>query len=182
MALEDLQLPRAHNIGQLLAKTPNGTDAVALARRLGLWTTSAHDTPGERPVFPRHLATLSPPEISDEMAKWTAEFGRITELLGALTGQREQLKIRAKAVRAEVRSNIRKTYRASDDGKVPTATVIADEAEEHPSVVDVEEKLALVELLIAHTQAAKEATTQFITTLSREITLRDAQIRGKLYG
>ena len=186
VASEDLQLSGVRTLPQVLARTPNGTDAVELAKRLGLWTGAAHEEIRPRRRFPANLADLTPPQLSNEVAHWTADFGRLTELVGALGGQRNQLRIRAKAVRAEARSKIRRRYAdaaaADKAAKMPTASAVTDEAEEDPAVIDVEERLSVVELLLEQTQAAKEATAQFLATLSREISFRGDQMRGRIYG
>jgi hypothetical protein len=178
MATEDLNLSHIRSLNAALAKLPTGTDAVELAKKLGLWTTAAHMAVVERQVFKSNLSALNPDQISDEAGLWTAEFGRITELGGVLIGQREQLKVRARAARAEARSRARAAHK---DVKPLPATAVNDQAEEDPAVIDQEERLALVETLLASTNAAKEVTQQYLATLSREISFRDAQLKARIY-
>jgi hypothetical protein len=178
MSTEDLDLSSIRSLTAALARLPTGTDAVELSKKLGLWTTTAHMEVPERPKFKVNLSELTPDQISNEAGLWTGEFGRITELAGALIGQREQIKIRARKARAEARSRARATSTAT---KAPTAAAINDLAEEDPSVIDQEERLALVETLLAATSAAKEITQQYLATLSREIAFRDAQLKGRIY-
>jgi len=177
MATEDLTLSGVKSLDQALARTRTGTDAVALADRLGLWTSSVHSRTQQRPVFPGTLSELTPAQLSDLYATWTAEFGRITELCGVLSGQEAVLKILLKSAQASARARIR---RASPDAKF-TTTQLADSADEDPAVSDLCEQQAILAVLTAHAQAAREATQQYLTTISREIAFRDAQLKARVY-
>lgn len=186
VATEDLDISNVRNLTAALERTPNGVDAVALATKMGIWTAEAHNNVIARPAYPRNVAELDADSLSNLLSNWTSEFGRIAELLGALNGQLAQLKIRAKGSRAAARSRIRKSYLGDIDAgknvKLPTSTALNDEAEEDPAVIDIDERLALVELLLAHTSAAKESTGQYLASISREIAYRDAQMKARIYG
>lgn len=186
MAAEDLDISGVKSLASALERTPNGRDAVALATRLGIWTVGAHNNVDERPAFPRNVSEVDADGLSNLLSAWTSEYGRITELVGALNGQIAQLKIRAKGARAAARSRIRKEYAKDLEGdgkavKLPSSTALNDEAEEDPAVIDIDQRLALVELLHAHASAAKEATSQYLASISREIAYRDAQMKARMY-
>ena len=179
MSAEDLDLSGVKSINQLFARTKNGSAAIELATKLGIWTSSVHLSPTERPAFVKELSGLTPAQLSDAYGRWTAEFGRILELSGAIAGQEAILKIQIKSALASVRSRIRKEAPAT--AKPYTATQLADLADEDPAIIDLYEQSALLAVTSAHISASKEATAQYIASLSREIAWRDAQIKGKLY-
>jgi hypothetical protein len=54
-------------------------------------------------------------------------------------------------------------------------------AEEDPSVVDLLEQSGLLAVLAAHADGAKEATQQYLASISREIAFRDAQMKARIY-
>ena len=56
-----------------------------------------------------------------------------------------------------------------------------DQADEDPAVIDCIEQQGLLSVLAAHSKAAKEVTQQYLTTISREIAFRDAQMKARLY-
>jgi len=178
MAGEDLNFSNIRSLSAALDRLPTGTDVVELAKRLGLWTTQAHMSVAERPLFKANLADLTHAQISNEAGRWTADFGRITELYGVLIGQREQIKVRLKLARAEARTRVRAAH---TETKALTVAAINDQAEEDPAVLDEEQRLALVETLLAQVSATREISQQYLATLSREISLRDAQLKAKLY-
>jgi hypothetical protein len=179
MAAEDLNLSGINNLGEVLARTRNGTAAVALVAKLGLWTESAHKKKNVRPEFPQKLSILEPAELSDLYSEWTAEFGRIVELCGAVIGQEALLKIQLKSGQAKARAKIRRNQKDTD--KQLTASAINDMVDEEAAVCDLIEQHGLVVVLGAHCSAAKEATAQYLATISREISFRDAQMKAKLY-
>lgn len=166
---------------QLVSGTPTGDDAVALARRLGLWTSSVHDRDHERRPFVSKFSDLTPNDVSDELAYWTAEFGRLAELRGFLLGQREVLKQLAKSTRASARATKRRAYLSSEAKKVPTVGALNDEVEEDDDVKEVDQLAVAVEVALAHVESSRDATTQYITSLSRQISFLDAQMKGRLY-
>lgn len=179
MSIDQLDLGGVRSLSSAMARTPSGTDAVELARRLGIWTTEAHRAPTERRRFPAKLSDLGPHQLADESAWWTSEFGRIVEMLGAINGQREVLKVTGKRARAAARGRLR---RGLAEGEKITATALNDQAEEDPAVIDVEDRGALLEVLCASVTASKEATTQYLTSISREISHREAQMKNRMYG
>jgi len=179
MAAEDLNLTGVKSLNQALSRTRNGTAAVELANRLGLWTESAHQKRRERGAFPERLSELAPSQISDLYALWTAEFGRILELRGAITGQEGLLRIQLKSAQAAARARLRRALPAEE--KAPSATSLNDQVEEDPVIIDLVEQLGLLSVLAAHADAAKDATEQYLATISREISFRDAQMKARIY-
>lgn len=179
MAVEDLNLVGIKNLEQALARTRNGTALVELARKLGLWTQSAHDSVTVRPEFPPKLSELTPAQLSDLNGRWTAEYGRILELCGAINGQEALLKIGLKSAIATARVRARNAQPA-DAKPLPLAT-LADLAEEAPDVIDIHEQMGLLALLSSVCLAAKDATAQYLATISREISFRDAQLKAGVY-
>lgn len=175
--MSDESLRNVKTLQQALERTPNGVDAVALATKLGIWTAESHKATPQRKAFPSNVAALGPNELSDLMAYWTSEFGRINELAGVLVGQRELLKLKGKAARAAARSRLR---REKSNEKL-SSTALNDAAEEDAAVLEADERLQVVEVLLAQIQAAKEATQQYIASASREISYRDAQMKARMY-
>jgi hypothetical protein len=185
MAINDLDISKVRSLSQVLARTPNGLSAIELARRLGLWTYVSHQNDNVRQPFIANLETATDEEITAQAGYWTSEFGRILELQGVFLGQREQLRIQLKVALAESRSRARKAH-SQESTKSPrpkplTATELNDMAEEDAEVISLQEKLGLMELLLAQTGAAKEATTQYLATLSREISFRGDHMKARLY-
>jgi hypothetical protein len=172
--LDDLTSTR-----RALARIPGGAEAVRLMGRLGLWTSAAHDRPGERKPFPTRYSTLGPDELSDLSARVTSEAGRVAELVGILTGLDAQLRIRGKAARAAARSRVRRGW--PEDVKAPTKTELDDLAEEDPAVMECDEHTALLAVIIASAKGAAEANQMYRESISREITLRTAQMNSRLH-
>lgn len=177
MAAEDLNLSGIRTLDHALARMKNGTAAVALATKLGLWTASAHQKTMVRAEFPQQLSDLTPTQLSDLYARWTAEFGRIAELCGAVSGQEQLLKIQMKSAQAAARARAR---RANPDQKL-TQGALGDLADEDSAVIDLVEQQGLLAVLAAQAQAAKDVTLQYLNTISREISFRDAQMKARVY-
>jgi hypothetical protein len=176
MASNDMNLGDLRNIKASLSRLPNGGPAVDLAARLGLWSSEQHAQVIARKSFPQNLATLTADAISNENGYWTSEYGRIREIDGAINGQRELNKIHLKRAQAAARGRVRLAIK---EGEKLTATQVNDKAEEDIAVLDLAEQAALIELLSAHAKAALEGTSQYLATLSREITLRTANLPGR---
>jgi len=180
VAAEDLNLTGISSLDQALARTKNGTPAISLARRLGLWTDQAHAAASDgRRTFTANLSELTPEQLSDLNGRWTADYGRLVELCGAIAGQEALLKVQLKSAQAAARARVVRNLPA--DAKRPSQQMLSDEAEQDAAVVDVSDQLALLSVLAAHAQAAKEATGQYLATISREITYRDAQLKARIY-
>ena len=178
MAAEDLNLSGVKSLDQALARTRNGADAVKLAAKMGLWTESTHARTPVRPEFPGSLSQVTPQELTDMYARWTSEFGRITEICGAIDGQDALLRIQLKSAQAAARARIR---RAQEEGSKLSQTALGDLADEDSGVIDLIEQQGLLAVLAAHAKAAKEVTQQYLTTISREIAFRDAQMKARIY-
>lgn len=162
-----------------LARLPGGVEAVRLMGRLGLWTTAAHNNPGERQPFPTRYSNLGPDELSDLAARVTSEGGRLLELVGILNGLDTQLKIRGRAARAAARGRVRRAWPA--DKKPPTKSELDDLAEEDPAVVQSDEHVALLAVLLSQAKAVAEANMLYKEGISREITYRTSQMQARLH-
>ncbi len=178
MAAEDLNLSGVRDLRGALGRLRNGTGALELATRMGLWTEALHDASSRRASFPREMSSLTPAQLSDLYSAWTAEFGRVLEVCGALEGQSALVKLQVRSAEAAARARIR---RADTSGKSLTQQALSDLSAEVPEVRDLYEQQAMVALLMAHAEAAKEATAQYLATISREIAFRDAQMKARLY-
>lgn len=179
MGAEDLNLSGVKNVEQAIGRMKNGLAAVEAAKRMGIWTEAAHANPGMRATFPRSLSELSPTQLSDLYAAWTADFGRIIEMCGAISAQEGLLKIQLKSAQASARARIR---RGQPEGARPlTQGALDDMIDSDAAVVDIVEQQAVLAVLAGHALAAKEATAQYLTTLSREISFRDAQMKARIY-
>jgi hypothetical protein len=179
MSAEDLNLTGVKSLNQALARTRNGTASVELANRLGLWTEPAHQRKQGRPEFPGKLSELTPSQVTDLYAAWTAEYGRILELRGAIVGQDALVRIQLKSAQASARARLRRSL--AEGEKSPSSASLNDQVDEDPSVVDLTEQLGVLAVLGAHADAAKEATAQYLATISREISFRDAQMKARIY-
>lgn len=178
MAAEDLNLSDVRDLRAALGRLRNGNGAVELASRMGLWTEELHSTSVKRRSFPREMSSLVPSQLSDLYSEWTADFGRLLEVCGALDGQAALVKVQVRSAEASARARIRR----SDTGGKPLAqAALADMSSEVPEVRDLYEQQALIFLILAHAEAAREATGQYLATISREIAFRDAQMKARVY-
>lgn len=185
MGVESVDLQGLSSFSQAMERLPQGRAAVELARRLGAWTASVHQDVPPRRAFKPKLSDLSMSQLSDEHGFWAADYGRLVELAGALNAQLVYLKLASKQARSAARARARRQRNEAAEGqakqKAPTVAELNDLADEDPSVVDVDAQVALVEMLLAHVSASREATMQYLTSLSREISFRDSQLKAKLY-
>ena len=179
MAAEDLNLSGVKTLEQAMARTKNGPAAIELARRMGLWTESAHAQNRTRASFPPALSDLTPAQLSDLNATWTGEFGRILEVYGAVEAQIALTKLQIKRAQASARA---RAARAQEPGaKAMTQSALNDLAEEDAGVIDLQDQLGLLMVLESHVSAAKEATDRYLASISREISFRDAQMKARIY-
>lgn len=178
---DSLNVDKIKSLSDALERTANGKAAVELARKLGIWTATAHAAPSERPRFRHDLSEIAHSQLSDILGAWSAELGRITELHGAFVGQENALKIEMKAAQARARSRIRR-QRETDNLKPLSLADLKDEADEQTDVIDLYDRASILAIVMASTAASKEATQQYVATISREIAFRDAQIKGRIYG
>jgi hypothetical protein len=177
--MDDLNFSDLRSARQALERTPLGESVADLAERIGLMTEGVHKTPNVRKKFNTNISKLSPPQLSDEQSYWASEFGRIVELIGVLQGQEKYIALRSKSVRAQARARIRRNAEESETKL--TSSQIADSAEDDLVVQDLDERAAVVAILLASSLAAKEATTVYLQSLSREITFRCSQMDSRLH-
>jgi hypothetical protein len=179
MTTEDLNLSGIKNLAAALARTKNGTAAVDLVNRLGLWTQSAHERKNVRVEFPSKISEFTPSQLSDLYSTWTAEFGRVLELCGIVSGQEALLRIQLKAAQASTRARLRRNV--APEAKQPATGTLNDMVDEDPSVLDLIEQHSLIVVLGSHLSATKEATSQYLASISREISFRDSQMKARVY-
>jgi len=173
----DIVLTGIDTLDKALLKVPTGSDSLKLAEKLGLWTSSIHVPNIVKPSFPKKISELTPPQLSDLYSEWTGEFGRIIELCGLIDAQLAVVKLQIKSAQTSARISIRKS---SPDLK-HTSTNLSDEADEDPKVVNLNEQFAILSMLESYAKASKEATQQYLTSISREISFRDAQLKARIY-
>ena len=65
--------------------------------------------------------------------------------------------------------------------KHPTSAALNDMVDEDPTVLDLLEQHSLIVVLGAHLGATKEATSQYLASISREISFRDSQMKARVY-
>lgn len=167
------------SLREALKRLPDGVEAVKMMDRLGIFSTAAHRNPGTRQPFPKQFHEHSPDQLSDLSAQVISDAGRIFELVGILNGLEAKLKIKSRALRARARAKARRDW--SGDRKAPTKAELDDLAEEDPSVIEVDEQMALLALLLASANAAKESSILYKEGVSREITYRGAQLNARMY-
>jgi hypothetical protein len=177
--MDNLNLSDLRSVHQVLGRTPLGSSIAELAERIGLMTEGIHRGSVARRKFVENVSKLSPPQLSDEQSYWASEYGRVVELIGVLQGQEKILSLQSKAARASARARLRRN--GEEAGGKMTSSQITDAAEEDPAVRDLDERAGIVAILLASAAAAKEATTMYLQTLSREVTFRCAQMDSRLH-
>lgn len=177
--MDNLNLSDLRSVHQVLGRTPLGSSIAELAERIGLMTEGIHRGSVARRKFVENVSKLSPSQLSDEQSYWASEYGRVVELIGVLQGQEKILSLQSKAARASARARLRRN--GEEAGGKMTSSQITDAAEEDPAVRDLDERAGIVAILLASAAAAKEATTMYLQTLSREVTFRCAQMDSRLH-
>lgn len=162
----------------------DSTEFAATLKKLGLWSTQAHDHIDTRPAFKKNLAELSSDQIATEHAYWSSEAGRISELHGFLTAQKVRTDLNLKVAQAQSRNRVRnnKTYTTNAEGKEKKLTQgeVNDLAEADSAMQDARKESMVVETTLASVSAAKEATLMYLSTISREITRRGDMLKSRL--
>lgn len=179
MGVEDLNLGGLTSLDKVAKRVRSGTETIDMAKALGLWTEEVHKATQSRPAFPSNLSELTPGQLSDLYARWTAEFGRVVELCGWLDGLEGALKIRLKSTQLSVRARIRRNQ--PPEAKALSVAALSDMVEEDPAVVDLVEQSMLLVVLAGQLKAAREVSAQNLATISREIAFRDAQMKARIY-
>lgn len=177
--------PSARTTNELIKQLPEGSTPFAtMLRKLGLWTSVAHNTVDERRPFQKNLASIGPDSLADEHAYWTSEAGRVSELHGFLMAQKVrtdlEVRIATSKARAQVRQNHVGKVDASGKAVKLTTTEVNDLAEAQQVLADARENAVLVESTLAAVAATKEATLLYLNTLSREITRRGDLMKARL--
>lgn len=172
----DIVLTGVDTLDKALTKVPTGADSLLLAEKLGLWTTELHKD-NKKPEFPKKISDLTPSQLSDLYSTWTSEFARILEICGLINSQISIVKLRLKSAQTSARVKIRK----ESSNTKQTSANLSDEADEDPKVIEIAEQLAILSMLESYATASKEATQQYLTSISREISFRDAQLKARIY-
>lgn len=155
-------------------------------KKLGIWSSRLHEHDQIAPRRPFHanLGHLNSDQLADEMAYWTSELGRISEITGVISSQKVYADLRVRQALATARHNVRsnKAYATDTDGKPKklTQSEVNDLAERDPNLVTVRENEALVDSYLATLQPMKDVTIAYLQTLSREITRRGDLQRARL--
>lgn len=169
------------NLTDLLNQLPGGKAALVLATRLGVFNEGNHQNSSDaKRAFPHKYSDLGDDDLSDANAYWNAELGRASELLGLLEGQKVLTTLEGKNARFKARSAARTRLAANNGGKIPTAGVINDEAENDVGVQASNEIAGLLEMTIASVKAYKDACTSVVAGISREISFRQDQYKASL--
>lgn len=187
---DDVTIQGLRSLDAVLERLPQGASARTLARQLGLWSTEAHRSAssGRTQIFPTRLSDMTEGQLSDTYAYWLSEVFRSTELVGLLEGQNLLLDLESRSVRARARSRARTALRSESaksagEGravKEPTAAAVADAVEEDANVMTVDSAIGMLGVVLASAKAYKEACLAGTAGLSREISLRQAQMNAKL--
>lgn len=164
---------------QVLARTPNKDALGRLAERLGLITGGVLQGSVVRKPFVPNISALGEGQLSDALSYWGAEQGRVISIIGLLQAEEKVLAMKGKAARARVKNTIRAEARVAETKL--TETEIKDKAEEHAEILDIEERSQIVEVMLAVALASKEATTGYLTVISREISFRCARMAAGIY-
>lgn len=192
MSSSNVDLSGVRNLSSLLERLPQGTAARRIAAQLGVWTEAAHASDAvsrSRRTYPSSFSKLVDEQLSDEHAYWLGEFSRTTELVGLLEGQRQLMNLENKQTRAHARVKVRARLTESAKAeaaetktkpKAVTAGQIADEVEEDRMVMDHDAALGMLLVVHESTKAYKEATVTVLSSISREISLRQAQMNARL--
>jgi hypothetical protein len=177
--MDALHLSEINNLDHAMARTPSGVEVLGLAKRLGLITPYEH---GARRAFKADFTQISTTALSNEQGYWTAEYGRIIEMLGLLTGQEKDISRRLKSATTRERARLRREAETAVPPVKKLAGQVNDEASESAGVTSIEEEGQMLDLLIPSVAASKEAIAGYLTAISREISYRAAQMNAGIYG
>lgn len=160
----------AKNLDQLLDKTPWGRAAAGLCERIGLLTPAYRAGGVARRPFPTDFSSLSDRDVSKLLSYFVSELGRVSEIVGILSGQERLLGLELK--RAQARARARARREAAAAGVKVTLAELDDVAASDPTVVDLEDRLAALQTVLVQAQAVREVTLAYQQAISREITFR----------
>lgn len=185
-------LGRIANANELLDKV--GADSLLrLLQRLGFWAGWGDGNPlgGQTKKFRVDLSKLESGQLGDEAAYWQSELSRAIAVAGALQAQRMISNMNVKrakdaAAAAVLREREQASKQPVPEGEVPvkqerlTGALLASLVAERPEVVDEENKLLLLDVVLASLDAVKEAIEGYCRVLSREISRRGDLMRAGL--
>ena len=181
---ETVQLDGLRNLTQVLSRLPQGSAALALMQRLGLWSQRLHENASSPTGSLSNISTWSDEQLSDKYGALLSELHRTTELVGLLEGQKQLLTLSGKSARASARSRLRRAHEALmvDDLKLKALSVgaLGDEAEAAEAVQEVDLLVGTLGVVMESAKAYKEACTTTTAGLSREISFRQAQLSARM--
>lgn len=132
-----------------------------------LFTPLLHSSEEHAPV-PMGLSDASDAQVSDLFAIWTSESHRLLELSAALSGRRAHLSLEVKRARSKAAVAVR-----NQQSKLSAAAVEdAVNLDEH--VIEVENRMADLEVMSGYASKQLAAAELYLTLLSREITQRSS--------
>lgn len=160
-----------------LLRRVHAEGVLTLLQRLGFWVGEADSTLRSK-RFPSTVSEMHTNELGDENAYWQSELSRAIEIHGALRSQRHTMettlkRARARALKAEVE-------KVPADQKMPTKAVFDARVAENPQVMEAEDALVTLNTAIDTLEAVVNAYEGYTRALSREISRRGDQIRGRL--
>lgn len=171
---------KMRNVEEILART-GGESIIILLRRLGFWV-GADNKVGSVVSFPRKFSNLTETgdnSIGDLLAYWTSEYGRVSEMLGALSSERIRLKTALSQARSYATRKIHQQAKAAEE-KAPGVRLLEALIAEDDAVQDVTARLSLIEQTIGSLNEIRNAIGAYREAVSREITRRGDLIRGRI--
>ena len=176
---EGVDMNDISSLQQVLKRTPNGEALGRLSERLGLITGGVLQGSVARKPFVANISSLGENQLSDALSYWGAEQGRVISIIGLLQAEEKVLAMKAKEARSRIKNVIRAEARENETKF--TETEVKDKAEEHAEILGLEERSQVVEMMLAVSLASKEATTGYLTVISREISFRCARMATGTY-
>jgi hypothetical protein len=154
-----------------------GADAIlALLRNLGFWVGERNGT--EQKAFRTEVSKLTSDQLGDESAYWQSELSRAQEVVGALRGRRHEVDL---ALRRARTAGLNQVLAGLGEGaKTPTKAVLDAKVDALPAVVDAEDAKVTLDTAITTMEGVVTAFDGYTRVLSREISRRGDQIRGRM--
>lgn len=174
-----LRLDTVDSLQSAFRRIPDGPAILRLASRLGL-ITDPNEVPASK--FPTQYSSLTDPQLSDASARVIARAAALSEMTGMLGAVQMRMKARSKSIRAAARMRARAQWALDhpESRKAPTVSELADMVEADQQVIDLDNQAALVDMLAGMLSGAKDAHLLLKEGLSREVTLRSAQLNAKV--
>jgi hypothetical protein len=166
----DMNLSGIRSASELMRRV-GGEDILALLSRLGFWVGGDNPLDGERRRFPTDVSKLSSDRLGDENAYWQSELSRVIAIHGALQSQRMVAGLDLKRVRTSAAARLLADAKTAGE-RPPTRDQLNIAIDERPEVRAPEDKLLILDVVMASLGAVKEAYEGYCRVLSREVTRR----------